>query len=48
VMINNIEIHCEYYTLGTFPSVFQCELYALLQGAQWAQLNISTGNPQLY
>jgi ribonuclease HI/retron-type reverse transcriptase len=42
VMINNIEIHCEYYTLGTFPSVFQCELYALLQGAQWAQLNIST------
>ena len=42
VQVSNREITAHHYSLGSYPSVFQCELFALHEAADWAIANILT------
>lgn len=39
---NNIEIFSQSYSLGTTPSVYQSEVFALHMACSWANLNVSS------
>ena len=39
-MHNNMEVYAAHAALGSYPTVFQCELYALNQAASWIEDNV--------
>ena len=42
VQVSNQEITAHHFSQGSYPSVFQCELFALHEAADWALANILT------
>ena len=42
VIHNNQTVTSQAYPLGTYPSVFQCELFAIHEAALWIQANVNS------
>ena len=48
IIHNNTEIYSAYANLGSFPTVFQCELYAINQAAAWVEANVNRSETVLF
>ena len=48
VFYDNKEFHRASYSLGSIPTVFQCELFALHMAATWAKININLTQENLH